>query len=583
MNERLDPHSNTAADKFSQRATLRRAIVSLARFAGVFLLFAAATTAFFWEWMPHLHSALIGPPEDNMQDFWNTWYVAFAHDPGHFLFTDLIRFPEGTPLNYNGFSYPQVFAVALISKLFALDPSSLILQQNLTLLLSFPLAGTGAFYLVRHFTGSAPGALLGGFVFAFNPSHVEHVQHHAHVSQIEFIPFFVVAFLLTIERKSAFLLLSAIILFALNALACWYYLFYVAYFIVFHTVYVAIRNRALPSGWQLITPLTCLAGVVALLSPLLVPMVKIAMGGASVYEPGGDAYVANVIAYPAFPPFHLLGQWTEPIYRVFDIESNEWEATVYLGLVNVAVLAWLWGTGGHKERKLLAYVLSGMVVFCIFASGDSLHILRHRIIPMPDVVLSHLPFFKNVRTPSRAIVFVYLFLAVGVGCAAALAWQSPPRRIGRWGVAFVAALIVLDFLPARRLPMTPLVCSPGLALIRDDPDKSFGVFDLPSADYGVNYVAGNLYMSQQTCHGRPITQGNTARNVVVSLRDRFETKDLQAQRRQLASAKVKYIVINHEPMGIPVQWLEKDGPLDEYYSVYPVVYNGLDLTVLRVY
>jgi hypothetical protein len=576
----LTARTNAATEGFSERATIHRAIPSVARFLGVFLLFAAATAVFFWEWVPHLPSALIGPPEDNMQDFWNTWYGAFAHGPSRFFFTNLIRFPEGTPLAYHSFAYPQVFAVALISKIFGLSTSSLILQQNLSLLISFPLAGTGAFYLVRHFTGDSAGALLGGFVFAFNPSHVEHVMHHAHVSQIEFIPFFVLAFLLSIDRKSVLWLLSAIILFALNALSCWYYLFYVAYFIVFHTVHVALRDRCLPSGWQLITPIACLAGVVAALSPLLFPMVGAAMGGASVYASGSDKYVANVFAYPAFPPFHLLGRLTEGIYS--RLGSNEWEGTVYLGFINVVVLAWLWGATDHKQRKLLAYVLCGMVVFCIFASGDSLHALRHRIIPLPDVVLSHLPFFKNVRTPSRAIVFVYLFLAIGVGCAGALAWRSPPRHIRRWGVAAVAALIVLDFFPARRLPMTPLVCSPGLALIRADTDKGFGVLDLPSGR-PADYFAGNLYMFQQTCHGRPIAQGNTSRDVVVSLRDRLETQDFQAQQRQLATAKVKYIVINHQPMGIPLSWFPSDGPQDEYSSVYPIVYNGPDLTVLRVY
>jgi hypothetical protein len=555
----------------------------IAHFLGVFLLVTAATAVCFWEWMPYLDSALIGPPEDNLQDFWNTWYGAFAHDPSHFFYTDLMRFPEGTPLIYHSFAYPQVFAVALISKVFGLSTSSLILQQNLSLLISFPLAGIGAFYLVRHFIGNTGGALLGGFVFAFNPSHVEHVMHHAHVSQIEFIPFFVLAFLLTIERKSVLWLLSAIILFALNALSCWYYLFYVAYFIVFHTLYVAIRDRSLPSGWKLITPIVCVAGVVAALAPLLVPMMRMALSGASVYEPGSDIYVANVFAYPAFPPFHLLGRLSTSIYSRFaETNTNEWEGTVYVGLVNVVVLAWLWGTGRHKEKKLLAYVLCGIVVFCIFASGDSLHVMRHRIIPMPDVVLSHLPFFKNVRTPSRAIVFVYLFLAIGVGCAAASAWRSPPRHIGRWGVAVVGALIILDYLPMSRLPMTALVCSPGFARIRDDPDKGFGVLDLPSGRPS-DYFAGNIYMFQQTCHGRPIAQGNTSRNVVMSLRDRLETQDFQAQRRQLAGAKVKYIVINHRPMGIPLPWHPVDGPLDEYFSVYPVVYNGPDLAVLQVY
>ncbi|MGA2399056.1 MAG: hypothetical protein ABSG30_13460 [Steroidobacteraceae bacterium] len=563
---------------------MSQAVFPGVRFLGVFLLFAAATAIFFSEWVPHLSSALIGPPEDNMQDFWNTWYGAFAHDPGHFFFTNLIRFPEGTPLTYHSFAYPQVFVVALLSKAFGLSASSLVLLQNLTLLLSFPLAGTGAFYLVRHFTGDHAGALLGGFVFAFNPSHVEQVMHHAHVSQIEFIPFFVLAFLLSIERKSVVWLLSAIVLFALSALSCWYYLFYISYFVVFHTVYVALRDRSLPAGWQLITPIACLGGVVAALSPMLVPMVRAAMGGASVYSPGSDTYFADVVAYAAFPPFHLLGRLTEGVYsRLATVKDwNEWEGTVYLGFINVAVLAWLWAAGDKQRRSLLAYVLCGMLVFCIFASGDSLHVLRHRIVSMPDVLLSNLPFFKNVRTPARAIVFVYLFLAIGVGSAGALAWRSPPRHIRRWGVAVVAALIVLDFYPAHRLPMTALACSPGLALIRADPDPGFGVLDLPIGRPPDGWL-DNLYMFRQTCHGRPIAQGNTSRDVVVSLRDRLETRDFQLQRRQLIAAKVKYIVIGHQSAGTPLSWFPSDGSRDAYYAVYPTVYDGPDLTVLRVY
>jgi hypothetical protein len=572
--------ASMTAEVVSEKFAPRGVLTSLVRFLAVFLLFAAATAIFFCEWMPYLRSALIGVPEDNMQDFWNAWYTAFAYHDGRFLFTNLIRFPEGTPLIYHSFAYPQVFAVALISKALHLGPSSLILQQNLSLLISFPLAGTGAFYLVRHFADHAGAALLGGFVFAFNPSHIEHVMHHMGISQIEFIPFFVLAYLVTIESKSVLALMSAIVFFALSALSCWYYLFYVAYFVVFHTMYVAIRDRSLPSSWQLMTPIACVAGVGAILSPLLVPMVNAAMVSNAVYhasyKAGTDTYVADLFAYAAFPPFHLLGRATKGIYSRFS--GNEWEATVYLGLVNVAVLAWLWKVGRQKERELLTYVVSGMLLFSIVATGDSLHVLGHRIMPMPGVVLSHLALVKNVQTPSRAIIFVYLFLAIGVGCAAALAWRSSPRHFGRWGVGAVATLIVLDFFPAHRLPMTPPACSPGLALIRDDPDTGFGVLDLPSG-----YTAGNVYMFQQTCHGRPIAQGNTSRDVITSLRDRLETRDLQAQRRQLIGAKIKYIVINRRPMGIPLPWQTKDGALDDYSSVYPVVYAGQDLTVLGVY
>ncbi len=54
-------------------------------FLGLFALFAAMTAILFYQWMPHLHSALIGPPEDNLQDFWNTWYAAVGRNPGSFF------------------------------------------------------------------------------------------------------------------------------------------------------------------------------------------------------------------------------------------------------------------------------------------------------------------------------------------------------------------------------------------------------------------------------------------------------------------------------------------------------------------
>ena len=546
----------------------------------LFLLFTAVTALFFRSWLPQLSSALIGPPEDNMQDFWNTWYAALAADPGHFLFTTFIRFPEGTPLAYHSFAYPQVFVVALIVRGLHLGVDSLVLLQNLTLLASFPVAAVGAYYLVRHFVDRTTGALVGAFLFAFNPSHVEHVMHHAHVSQIEFIPFFVLAYLVALQRRSLMFLLVAVALYALCALSCWYYLFYVAYFIVFHTLFIAITTRQLPRGWSLLAPLTCLAGVVILLSPLLVPMVKAALGSASVYQPGGDLYVADVLAYPAFPPFHLLGGLGRIVYE--HLTTNEWEGTVYLGLINLGLVAWLYAAARDTDRRLLGYLLCGGILFCIFASGDSLHVFGNRTIPMPDAVLSRLPFVKNVRTPSRAVVFVYLFLAIAVAYAINLLGRRARSLPARLLPASLATLIVLDFVPVTALPMTPRYCSPGLDVIRDDPERGFGVLDLPSGSIR-GYLHGNVYMFQQSCHGRPILQGNISRDVVTSLRDRLDTSDLAQQHEQLRAAHVKYVVINHRPMGIALKLRAGDADLNEYPREFPTLYAGPDLTVLKVY
>jgi hypothetical protein len=548
-------------------------------FLGVFFLFTVATAVLFLRWMPHLHSALLGPPEDNMQDFWNTWYVAVSAN-SDFFFTNLIRFPEGTPLYYHSFAYPKVFAIALIWKLLGgADAISLVLMQNLSLLISFPLAGTGAFYLVRHLTGSNAGALLGGFVFAFNPSHVQHAMHHLGVSSVEFIPFFIVCYLLALERKSLLWILAAIAFYVLSALSCWYYLFYLAYYIAFHVLYLAARDRALPTGPQLFTPVAIIAGALALLAPLLMRMVGAALGGAAVGVDGSDIYVADLISYFAFPSYHALGPLAEGIYA--RLTGNEWEATAYLGLVNIAALAWLCFGAPEKNTRLVLYVLCGMVLFCTLAAGDSLHVLGVSTIPMPNSVLAQLPFFNNVRTPSRVIVLVYIFLAIGVGHAMALALKHQPGRVARSGMAAVALLAVLDFAPVRPLAITPITCSPGLAIIRDDPEKGFAVLDLPSG-----YDEVNLYMTQQAvCHGRPILQGNTSRNVVRSLRDVLERSDLEAQRRQLAGAKVKYIVLHsrREALDLKFAWPPWEGARSQYLRTYPIVYDSPEVTILRVY
>ena len=99
-----------------------RAFAAVAGLLAVLAFFTIATALVFQQWLPHLGSALIGPPEDNMQDFWNTWYAAVGRQPGQFFFTDLLRFPEGTFLHLHAFAYPKVFAIAPPIELSAYEP-----------------------------------------------------------------------------------------------------------------------------------------------------------------------------------------------------------------------------------------------------------------------------------------------------------------------------------------------------------------------------------------------------------------------------------------------------------------------------
>jgi hypothetical protein len=503
-----------------------------------------------------------------MQDFWNTWYAAVAADPHHFFSTKLLRFPQGTSLVYQSFAYPQVFAIVALSHVFGRDIPTLIALQNITLLASFPLAGIGAFYLVRHFVQNTFGAVAGAFVFAFNPSHVAQVMHHAHVSSIEFLPFFALTYLLALERRSIPWMIAAVVFYALSALSCWYYLFYGAYFMGFQILYARMRDRTWPHGWSIMAPFLCASLTAAALSPLIVPMVMAA--APSVYNPGGDIFVADLFAYVAFPPEHLLAGFSRGLYARFS--GNPWEGTVYLGLINLGILIWF--CRRKVDTPLVLYVIAGMLMFSVLACGESLHIAgipTH--LPLPDAALDKLPFFANVRTPSRAVVFVYLFLAIGTGAALATLWRQPKAKAG---AIALAVLMVADFYPAT-LAATPVTCLPESQILKTSAQTGIGVLNLP---WG--YSEENAYMLEQICHHLPIVDGMTTRDMNDTLLYHLWLKDLKTQRAQLTNAHVKYILLHRPRMG-HYRWNSELASVGEFLKTYPTAYSDPNMIILQVY
>ncbi len=385
----------------------RRTLIESAAVAGIMIL---ATAVLFAPWMAHLSTALIGPPEDNLQDFWNSWYAAVGSGskPGHFFYhrshplpgesaaqLSLLRLSAGVP------------ACCADASSWAPAGETLIFLQNLTLLLSFPVAGAGAYFLVRHFTRNAAASRLvgGGFVFAFNPWHVAQTMHHAHVSWIGFIPFFALAYLLALERKSWMWLCISILFYALSALSCWYYLFYNAFFILFHAIYLRIREaNELPKGLETDSaPLACMAGTAIRAVPA-----DRAYGNAVGARPTPRAtisiYVADLFGYVLFPPNHLLGAWTRGVYA--RLSGNPWESAVYLPGLSQYRIAHL-VPAAHMAQRRSGSGLCTMrhdYVLCVRKrrnhSTHSGHDFTY--IHLPDIVLAKLPFVANVRTPARA-------------------------------------------------------------------------------------------------------------------------------------------------------------------------------------
>ena len=96
----MNPSKHGSSDFWKKNKTYGPGIFLL-----VSLLYLLTIALYFHPYFSNFTGALIGPPEDNMQDFWNTWYsqITLDKDPTAFFHTNIIKYPEGTPLYYHCF------------------------------------------------------------------------------------------------------------------------------------------------------------------------------------------------------------------------------------------------------------------------------------------------------------------------------------------------------------------------------------------------------------------------------------------------------------------------------------------------
>jgi hypothetical protein len=327
-------------------------------------------------------------------------------------------------------------------------------------------------------------------------------------------------------------------------------------------------------------------GIVLLLSPLLIPMIRESLAGRAGKPPSGhDTYVADAATWPIPAPtvlssrLPIISDITRYVYA--RVTGNLWEATNYLGIANLVLVAWLFVARAWRRRPIVPYAVIAAGVFIVLASGARLHLVGHESLILPEAVMSRLPFFNNIRTPGRAVVLVYLFLSVMVAVAVDLLWTR--LRLHRFCFAVLALVIIaiiMDFAPIG-LEATSVSCSPGFAILHNDPEPRFGVLNLP---HGGRYpgVNNEVYMMEATCHGRPIVEVVIARSSTDLVVDHIRTDDLEMQRQQLLTNHVKYIVL-HRTSPHLLEWQSSDGPLAQYEKIYHRVYSDSTIDILQVY
>ncbi len=530
-------------------------------------IYTVLTIIYFFPFLKEFSGHLIGPAEDNMMTYWNLWWGhrIFSEGQGSLAFCNIICFPQGVSLYYQAYSFYNLFLSLPLTSLFGLAAS-----YNLLIMHSFPLAGLGAFFLIRYLTRNSWLALIGGFMFAFAPYHFARALHHVNINSLQFVPFFILFLIRAIKEKSYWNTLWAALFFLLNALCDWNFMIFAGYFIAFSYLYLAIRRRKLILVDVLIKESIIVFLPLIILSPWLIHMIIPGFNTDGITAIGHDSFVTDPLGIFIPSQYHLIARigFVKSTIRYVGRYSNPWESALYLGIP--ALLAAITAFKYHLAR--IAKYFVGFLAMLIMGAGCHLHILGTRLaIDLPYEVIIHIPFLSNVRAPSRFIIYVLIFwiIIVVVGLNEIYKrWKG--RKYGILAFTFLILLMTVDFY-SYDSARTKVIAPTCYDAIKNDSGQ-WGLLDLPSG-----YGPTARYMMNQTFHNIPIVQGFVSRKLALSLIDSLEMKNLARQKEQLTANKVKYIVIHRE-------YPESDSlNIGLYRATYNVISEDSLSSVLRVY
>jgi hypothetical protein len=235
----------------------------------------------------------------------------------------------------------------------------------------------------------------------------------------------------------------------------------------------------------------------------------------------------DVVSLVAGNPFHpIWGAMVRRLYRAFHIDLIE--SGAWLGIVPIAALYVTRRMAKDRDLRLWLVIAA---VFFVWALGPYLLVAG---VPtglwLPELLIRFVPIAANARIPGRAMVIVYLALAVI--CAIVVSRLRGDRA--PWFAAVVCFVAGVDFLaaPFPIYQLTPLAlydeiasAAPGAVLelplgLRDGFGEA-GTFDHEALYY-------------QTIHQKPIAGGFVAR-LPPSVKGRYDGEPVFRALLQLSS------------------------------------------------
>ncbi len=431
----------------------------------VFLVFLIITLIMYWPITLNITSHVINGYGDVHQSLFNLWWVPYALFTLHQspYFTHFLYYPIGANLATQTLS---PIAALLVSPIYA---ASAALAYNVLFFSSFALSGLFMFMLAKYITKNDYAAFIAGMIFAFSPVHIAQSVAHLDWTIVEWIPAFILFYLMALREKNMkYAVLAALCFVLLSFMGDIQQGLLMFFTGMILTILLLIfeREEMLKTQTLKVFAVFVAAGLV-LASPVLLLLIPHLNAGAFSVAQQNSAISSNMQwsdnLESYFLPSYYNGLFYGPAhsylyiytltYQGVQYATNIGERVSYFGY-SVLLLALIGVYYDYKKNKLrnsLIWIIL-FIIFFLLTLGPYIQVGSNVTgIPSLYMLFRDIPLLNIIREPDRMDFIVTICLAIIAALGFAHLVQDKDKKTS---YKYMAAFAILIFIEYNGMPLS---------------------------------------------------------------------------------------------------------------------------------
>ena len=387
-------------------------------------LYTTITLLIFWPVLLNIQNTIpntIGTTGDVNFFLWDLWWPSYSIFTLHSspYITNFLYYPYGADFSYNYLDSP---IASLIS--FPFQQISLTFSYNVIFILGFLLSAFFMYLLAMYLTENTYASFIAGVIFSFSAVHIAHSFIFLNFTSTEWIPLFILSFLLSIKRRklryivlAAFSLVLAsfmgdieqgIMLFIFVLLFC--------YFTYFSSSRKLINLKTISIIFEILL-LSFLIGL-PFISPLINGIIhsnSLSLAATSSSIGANEAWSNDLLSFFLPSSFNgLFNQLASKYYPTLMPYGFYWEGVSYIGysVILLSIFGLYSDIKSTKFKNTMVWASIG-IIFAMLSLGPLVKIggvITN--IPGPYLIYHFIPILNLIREPGRFDIMFSLCLAI---------------------------------------------------------------------------------------------------------------------------------------------------------------------------